>query len=428
MKQIGLILFISLCISGLYGQKITPKDVLSTAVKDSRVLRNQQITSFTQGLKYHIPFVKQVEARLGINGSALGDTIYGYIRNEDFYGVQVGFNSFREIKQQKLMKQAQIGLYQSEARVLEQQALSDRYQSLVFWAFSQQLLTGRRELEILLNKKHDILRLMIEKGLDVKVKDVMDTEEDKNSVQLSILSLEEAIILQKNKIKQFLDYPSLPELNTINFITIEKILEVINNSKINPLNHPAIGYKNAKTAFSTSQLNYVNSQNRQILNMARLGYENPLYLERPKNFNTFNNISFRIGLTVPLTGNNNFKHSEALLEQKEAQNEVDILREQLARNVDNQYVKIESLINRYQLCVEKIQQSLIQKMLKNEKLLSQMSPLEVVDLQLTQQKLLLRADELSHDIVSEYVKLLELTGKMSEKPLLNYLSATLENL
>jgi hypothetical protein len=430
MKKIALLILITTSLSTSYAQKIQTKDVLTTALTDERLQYNQQLVPFAQGLTFHIPLVKQIEARIGFNGSALSDTLYGYIRNEDTYGVQIGFNNPLEIKQQKVLKQAQIGVYASENRVFEQLALMERYQSLVAVRFVQIDLEERQKLDTLLRKKHDILRIMMEKGMDIKVKDVMDTEGDKNAVQLTLLDLENENRFHQSKIQQFLANKTMIELDFKNFITLEKIGEVIENQKLKLSQYPFIAYKNTKLQLATTQLAYINSQNRQILNSARLGYDNPLYLEEqpPKRFNTLNNFSFRLGLTVPLVGNNNFKRSEALIKQREAQNEADWTSQQNQKNIDIQYLKLENLLKQHRFYKAQTEQNLIKKMLANDKLLAQITPLELVDLQITQQKLQVRTLEIAKDITSEYVKLLELTGALSTVPLKNYLSNILEGI
>jgi hypothetical protein len=427
MKKIFSILLLTYSLSISYAQKTNIKTVLSSALKDERLRSNQQLITTAQGLTFHLPLIKEVQLRLGVNGNVLGDTIYGYLRNEDNYGLQFSTNSFREIRQQKLFKQAQVNVYQSENRVLVQQALVERYQSVVAYIFAQKIQKERLIQDSLLTKKHAILRQMMESGLDVKVKDVMDTEGDKNVVQQSLLSLENDIYFQKNKLKTFVSDQAIDVIEDVDLISITQLSEVINTQKLLPSNHPMFINRDAKTQLATADLNYINAQNQQIFNMLRVGYDNILYLERPRRFNTLNNFSIRIGLNLPIVGNSNFKRSQAILEQKEAQAQADIFRQKNTQSIDFQYVKIENLLKSYKLCQQQIEQSLIKKMLMNEKLALQMTPLEIVELQLTQQKMAVRAVELAHDITADYVKFLELTGAMSAAPLKNYLTASLEN-
>ena len=428
MKKILLFTLTTLSLSTLYAQKIQTKDILATALTDERLHYNQELATFGQGLRFHAPFVKQIQARIGFSGSVLGDSLYGYLRNEDLYDLQVTLNSFKEIKQQKALKQAQMGMFQSENRVFEQQALVERYQSVVALRFTQIAFTERLKLDTLLTKKQDILRVMIERGMDIKVKDVMDTEGDKNAVQLTLLDLENDQRFQQSKLQQFLGTKTLSPVDFTDFIAVENIAQVLENQRFIPSQLPTIAYKNARTQLAATQVDYVNSQNRQIFNMARVGFKNPLYLEeeRSKKFNTLNNFSIRVGLTVPLLGNNNFKRSEALLEQRQAQNDADWARQQNQKAIEIQYQKLDNLLKQHHFYKEKTSQNLIKKMLTNEKLLAQLTPLELVDLQLAQQKLEVRTLEIVQEITAEYVKLLELTGALSATPLRNFLSNSLE--
>ena len=66
-------------------------------------------------------------------------------------------------------------------------------------------------------------------------------------------------------------------------------------------------------------------------------------------------------------------------------------------------------------------------MLSNTSLTAQITAIEIVNLQFTQQKLAVRIVEIEQYITTEYLKLLDLTWALSAKPLKNYLSETLES-
>ena len=429
MKKTLLPLFIIASFSNIYAQNTAIKEVLSSYKNDIRLEYNNQLTNFAKGLKYDMPLLKQVEARIGINGSTLGDSLYGGIRNEDLYGLNISTNSFKEIKLQKQVKQAQIDALASENRVFEQQALLERYQAVASIYFNQKLRGEKQKLDSLLHKKHGILRTMIERGIEIKVKEVMDTEGDKNAVELALLDVESSLKFQKSKLKLFVKGENfsadLDFIDFTDFISIKNIQQIIDNQLVINSN-PVLDYKNGRTALASTQLNFIAAQNRQIFNSLRLGYQNPVYLEEPKKLNPFNNFSVRVGLVVPLPGNNNYKRSDAMLELREAQNETALTRELFKKNIHIQYFKLNSLLEQHRLSQVKIEQSLINKMLGNEKLLAQMTPLEIADLSIEQQKIKVRTLEIETEITSEYIKMLDFNGSLSVKPLKNYLSVNLE--
>jgi hypothetical protein len=426
MKNIILIICINISFTNIYAQKINPKDILSTFSNDPRLQYNNDLAGFAKGLRYHVPIFKQIEARLGINGSTLGDTLYGGIRNEDLYGLNISTNSFREIRLQKMVKQAQIEAINSENRIIEQQALLQRYQALADIHFNLKLFVEKKILDSLVAKKHTILRTMIEQNQDVKVKDVMDTEGDKNTLQLAILDLMSKRKIEEEKLKiltQNIDNQN--NIDFTNFISITKIKDIINTVSTNN-QHPSIEYYKAQTALSNAQFEYISAQNRQIFNSLRLGYQDPVYLETPKRINPFNNFTVRVGLVVPLPGNNNYKRSDALLELRETQNDAKLAQTINQRNSDFQYIKLNQLQEQYNQTQAIISQSLLPKLLANEKLMAQMTPLEIADLTIAIQKNKVKLSEIEQEITAEYIKLLDYKGVLSTRPLKNYLSNDLE--
>ena len=426
MKYIISLLIIIFSFSNTYAQKIKAKTVLATALNDKRLQLNTQTTTFAQGLRYHLPIIKQVEARIGINGSSLGDSLFGSIRNEDVYGLNISTNSFKEIRLQKLVKQAQIEALASENRVFEQAALLERYQTLSAFYFSQKLILEKQKLDSLIGKKHDILRVMVEQGQDIKVKDVMDTEGDKNTVQLALMDLENTMRTKRALLSLFLASDNSADIDFSDFIVPSKIQEIINDhSRVS--NHPVIEFRNARSNLTASKLNYISAQNRQVFNSLRLGYQDPIFLEERKKFNPLNNFSIRVGLVVPLPGNNNYRRSDALLELREAQDAVTLSQDNYKRAVDLQNIKLSNLMVQYDLTKATIEQSLINKMLGNKKLLSQITPLEIADLTIAQQKIKVRTLEIEIEITNEYLKYLDFTGILSQKPLKNYLSMGLDS-
>jgi hypothetical protein len=427
MKNLSLILFIILWHSTFYAQKTTTSDVLKSAVNDERFQANQQIAAFAQGLRYHQSLIRKAELRLGLNGNALRDSIYGTLRNEDFYGVMLTTNSLLEIKKQKLLKQAQVNLLNSERQILEQQALFDRYQSLVVVAFSQKLRIEQGKLGVLLDKKHDVLKNMLDNGLDIKVKDVLDTEDDKNALQLELSELDNAVRLSQGKWGQFL-LRGVSDVDFSDFISVSKIAEVVAAQKLTPSVNPVLDYRKSQNAYALAQYDWQWAQDRQIFSFLQLGYNNPIVIEEtPRRLNPNNNYSLRFGLTLPIPNNNSPKRSEALLEQREAASNLDVTTRLNQKNVDIQYFKLENLLKQHRLCLDRIEQSLVKKMLSNDKLLAQITPLELLELRLSQQKLEVRALEIAQDITTEYIRLLDLNGALSAKPLKNYLSAGLMN-
>lgn len=427
MKKASLIYIFIFIETVIYAQKLKTKDILASLTQDDRLKYGQQTSQFAKGLRYDMPIIKKVEGRFGINGNANGDTLYGNIRNEDFYGVVLSTNSLREIKRQKEFKNAQINVLESENKINIQQSLLDRYLSLISLVYAQELIAKRYTLNDLLDKKHKTLSDMLDKGIETKIKDVLDTENDKSLLQLVIVDLDNMVRLQSNKVNQFLGTNTFSGIDTSDFISIPKIQEIIHYQKLLASINPNLSFKEAQNKLALANFEVEMAQNRQIFSFLQVGYENPiLQLDAPKKQKSVNNFSVRLGLTVPIPGNNNFKRSETALQVQDSKNDYQLAVKLNQKALELQYVKLENLLKQYQICQDRIDRSLIKKMLKNDKLLAQITPLEVLELQITQHKLEIRAIEIAQDITNEYIRLLDLNGALSAPPFKNYLHRDLE--
>ncbi len=425
MQKILLSIALLFLLHSLSAQVLTSTDVLKTATADPRLAQNQSLQRLAQNLKMTDPLLRQVAVRVGVNGSALGDTIYGYLRNEDTYNLQIGFNSWWERKRQRQVQTALVGAYAAETRLLEQQALAERYQALAAYLFVAPELASCRTLDTLLAKEHDILRQMLATGvLDVKVSKVLDAEEDRNRNLLAIQALENTLQLQKNRLRQCAG--GFSEVDPSGLATLADLKNTVALLKTKPIAHPVFEVKTAEIQVESANVAYINAQNRQIFNNFNAGYQRPLYLERPRRFNTFNNLSFRLGLTVPLPGNNHYKKAGALLDLQEAEHEAAWTQTQAQKNLDNQFVRLENLFREQALVQDRMDNSLIRRMLDNPQLRAQITPLEIVELEVAQQKLAVNQAGLLADIATEFVRLLELSGAMSASPRVNYLSGKRE--
>lgn len=407
----------------LPAQVLTSADVLATADTETRIQQNQSLLNTAQGLKMHDPFLAEVGLRLGTNGSAQGDTIYGYLRNEDTYQLQVGFNSLRERRRQQQIKTARVATIAAEGRLLRHEALVERYEALAGYFFVEPQRAACRRLDSLLEKEHLILREMLATGvLDVKVTKVLDAEEDRNRNRLNLQELDNTSALYKNRLQQYTG--NFSDIDRSDLVTLNDIRANVAALKAAPPASQALfDARDADVELEKANLNYVTSQNRQIFDNFAIGYQRPLYLERPKRFNTLNNFYIRATFNLPLPANNRYKKADALLDLQEAQNEAAWTREETRGDLDQQFVRLEALFRQYDLARERLDNSLIRKMLDNPALRAQITPLEIVELEIAQQKLRIQQAGLLSDIAAEYVRLLELSGATAQDGGKNYLSS-----
>lgn len=403
-------------------QVISMEDVLATATTDQLISRYQSIRDLAGDLKMHDPVVKEIALRIGFNGSVLGDTIYGYLRNEDDIRLQVSFNDFAVRKQQKAVKDARIETLATGQAVVSHSALSDRYEVLSDYAYTIPELDALRQLDSFLMTEHEIIKAMLSTGiLDVKVSRILAVEEDRNKVLLDINEASDRLKRAKLDIEKYTG--SFSSISLDSLATIEDLRDRFAFMKTSGyVAHPANLALTAEMQLDSTVLRYASSQNRQIFDYVSFGYQRPLYLERPNKFNTLNNFAFRLGLLVPITANNRYKKADALLDLKESQLKADESRMTRDLSWQSQIALLDGLFSEYDLASDRLDNSLIRQMLSNSSLMAHVTPLEFVELEIAQQKLALHQLELAQAIADAYVRLLKISGYLAWNPDTNYLA------
>jgi hypothetical protein len=393
--------------------KLNMKEVLATAQKDERFVLNNQSLALAKGLNYHLPLLQKLDFRFGTDDYGLG---------QNQYGVGVSFNTFRQIRRLKEYQQVQTDVIEAQNNIYLQQSLMDRYECLYDMFFNKQLIKQYNELDTLLNKKNAVLKEQILRGLDVRIKDVVDNETDRYATQKILKTYErewheryqKLLLLTKQKeldidFKRFIDYKIIESVIT----TLPSVTDV---------NNLDMQVRQKQTALSKAELDIEKADNFRIFNGFQFGVE-----KKPKD-DLFQNPFFRLNLSVPLMGNMRFKQNELLLQIKDYENRSQLLKTSLQQNAKMQTNSLKKLIEEHKSMISQQEKSLINTLLTNKKISAEMTASDLLDLKIIQRKGQIDITKSAFSLTQDYISLLNQTGMLINPPMKNYLSLDLENL
>jgi hypothetical protein len=393
--------------------KLNMKEVLATAQKDERFVLNNQTLTLVKGLNYRLPLLQKLDFRLGTDDYGLG---------QNQYGVGLSFNTFKQIRRLKEYQQVQTDVIEAQNNIYLQQSLMDRYECLYDMFFNKQLIKQYNELDTLLNKKNAVLKEQILRGLDVRIKDVVDNETDRYATQKILKTYErewneryqKLLLLTKQKeldidFKRFIDY---------------KIIEFVITTlpSVTDVNNLDMQVRQKQAALSKAELDIEKADNFRIFNGFQFGVE-----KKPKD-DLFKNPFFRLNLSVPLMGNMRFKQNELLLQIKDYENRSQLLKTSLQQNAKMQTNSLKKLIEEHKSMISQQEKSLINTLLTNKKISAEMTASDLLDLKITQRKGQIDITKSAFSLTQDYISLLNQTGMLINPPLKNYLSIDLENL
>jgi hypothetical protein len=393
--------------------KLNMKEVLATAQKDERFVLNNQTLALAKGLNYHLPLLQKLDFRFGTDDYGLG---------QNQYGIGLSFNTFKQIRRLKDYQQVQTGVIEAQNNLYLQQSLMDRYECLYDMFFNKQFIKQYNELDTLLNKKNAVLKEQILRGMDVRIKDVVDNETDRYATQKILKTYErewneryqKLLLLTKQKeldidFKRFIDYK-----------IIESVVTTL--PSITDLNNLEMQVRQKQAALSKAELDIEKADNFKIFNGFQFGLE-----KKPKD-DLFQNPFFRLNLSVPLMGNMRFKQNELLLQIKDYENRSQLLKTSLQQNAKTQTISLKKLIDEHKSMISQQEKSLINTFLANKKISAEMTASDLLDLKIIQRKGQIDITKSAFSLTQDYISLLNQTGMLINPPIKNYLSIDLENL
>lgn len=423
MKYFIFIIIIFYLSTSVPAQGIHIESIIHTADADSKLLVNQRTTEFINQQNFSLPLIREAEIRLGINGNATPNQLDGYLRNEDYYAIKISPNSLRERKYQRALKPAQADLYKSNDHMFMQEAIFERYQSIVKLYYAEIFIKEKSKLQTFLVKKSALLNEMLDQGLDIKFKDVVDVEYDKNDLLSSLFEYSNIVNEEHERIKGFLNVSDSIFVDFDHFISSDEIRTIVLTvDTSNVVLAPEVIYTKYKAQLSMAELNYQKSRNKQIFSYFQAGYSPVVVSEEAKTkFNPSNDLTFRFGVNIPIGANNNLRRSEAAIKLYEDKNDAILTREKYKADIMLQRTKILQLIDAKDQWQKMFDNNLILKLLKNESLKDQITPLEIMDMEISVIKLKLQGLKLDDKIANEYIELMSIIGALNDTAM-NYLT------
>jgi hypothetical protein len=391
--------------------KMNMKDVLASAQKDEQYTLNNQTLTFANSLNYRLPLLQKLDFRVGSDD---------YVFGQNQYDIGFSFNTLRQIKRVKEYQRAQVSVFEAQNGMYLQRSLLDRYECLHDLYFNKQLIKQYQSLDTLLNQKNTVLKEQILRGLDTKIKEVIDNETDRNKALKAIKSYDREWTTRYQTLQQLTKQKDL-EIDFKKFIDYTKIESIISSlSPTSEGNNAELKVRQKQVDLSKKELEIELAENFKIFNSFQFG------LQEKSKSELWENPFFRLTLSLPLLGNTRFKKNELLLEIKDYENRAQLFKTNLQLTTQTELISIKKMIEEHKSFLAQQEKSLIQLILSNRKITAEMTASELLDLKIIQRKAQIDILKSSFSLTQAYISLLNNAGILSNPPMRNYLSQDIE--
>ncbi len=362
--------------------------------------------NFLENNPYEIPKVEELEFRTETSR-------FDWKRQE--FLVRSSFSTKKERNQQNQLFETQKAILQNEQQLTLHAELENRYSTVLEYYFAGQELNWCQKQKIILNDKLSILQKMAQLSTNFNLNEYIKTEETLHNLDQKILQLQQKEIRILQQIQFALERPEIIQLDTNQIISIENLITKIETLPDSCQQHPYINERMARIEQHMAEFKLEEAENGRILDFVQLRYGGRDNLELYQEFSV--GVGFNIPLKKTIQANLNEIKLDKLDDREKLKNFEYYCQQEI------QFAKQEAqlLWQQYQLLLQQNADSQARYSSLEYETLGTQNPLALLEIEENLLRRSLATLEIKENIYEIYVDLLQLTGLMSQLPLVNYL-------
>ena len=403
---------------------LSTSSILATAKTQTAITLQERKIGVLNGQSYNLPFLEKVDFQTETDR-------FDWQRQE--YRIRTSFNGWEEMRSLKEQKAANVVKEQAERNVLFKDVLYDRYALLVEYRYEQTALKMYRQMFNVFADKRDVLQKMAKLSTDFNIEDLIKAEEAAFEFQQKILQSEGNI----HNMGQFLNRiintadgsattkfetsSSLTafQLDTADWIPLSIMRRLVADLPQTAEKNPLLSHQAAKISVVQSEYNLEKAQTKKVIDYAQIrnSARNRDALIRE--------WSVGVGIAIPYRGSAKAELNSIAFKRLEEENNLKNLQTNLDLQIFSLQQDLDLIFKEYDFIEKQVNESQTLYALDHYTSIQGSPPivlLRMKELVLKRQSQLIT---LEHAAYQKYIKWLDLTGKLSELPLKDYLSVGL---
>jgi hypothetical protein len=390
---------------------LSVRSFLATAQHDPLLQHANEKVDFLQSTSSNTPFIDRAELRT---------------RTDDFeltrqrYSIRLYPNGLGETDAGRKVYETSLQRSRVQRELQFHQALKKRYLLVLDLLHSVSILELNRQAKAIYQDRVTVLEKS-RSSLDFDINDLIGAYDDLTETELEIIELEASKQSLEDSIGSYMPTKGEILFSTENLVNVA----VIRNMAQQIIDRPAPDNVYIKESLlrvdcakSSHALEEAQSQNH--LRYFEISYDNGERHDSSKAY------FLELGIRFPFINSNRLDINRRKLQLLTAQASDKELKRTLEEGLATCSGDIKRLIKGYAVLTEIKQQATTDSLLKDYRQVEGISPLVLLKMKESILKRNIALDKIHNELLIGYIELLDITGKLSEKPLKNYISADLE--
>ncbi len=391
--------------------EISVTEFLSTATTDYILDYQNKKIAFLKGSSSNTPFFNEIELKTQIDKLE---------KDKQSYSLRLSPNGWGEARDGKKVYTTTLRYNEAQHDLLLNQVLRERYNTVIDFLFYKKMIELNKKLMILFDDRVRVLKRSVN-HLDFNANDLIDAEDNIIRLQIDLIDLENKIINIEDAIRINLSSVGVIELNTTHMAGIAHMQKIIKDigpkADVNNV-HLVDSKLSAELAAARYQLE--RSENRKYLSFIEASYD----LDDRDDFEKAFSVEF--GISIPIVNPNRLDINRRKLNSIRETSRYENKKREMVEEITILSRDLKRLIRQYGVLIKKKKSSKAESSLKTYQQVEGSNPLILLKLRESTLKTEMTMQKIKHQIYEKYIKFLDLSGKLFEKPFLNYISKEME--
>ncbi|CAN2044704.1 Outer membrane efflux protein [Candidatus Magnetomoraceae bacterium gMMP-13] len=383
---------------------------LNTAFQDDTLIFQNEKISFLKNSSSNTPFLNEIEFRMNIDE---------FESDKQKYAIRFKPNGWGEAKNGKYMYNKTLQYNKAMYDLLLNQALKDRYNIIIDYIYNRQMISLNEELTVLYEDRVNVLKQSAD-DLNFNPNDLIDAENDIIRLELDLINLKNETVNIEDEIRQNLPGTKAVNFDTARMISIQGMEKIIAATRLTEQKNVYLEYNRLNAALANARYELEKSENRKYLSFIETAYDTDDRDEFEKAF------SIQFGISIPFINPNRLDTNLRKLSSLEAQSKYVMMQKKMTENSSILSRDVSRLIKQYSVLNAKKTQSKAKSFFDIYRRMEGANPLILLKLKESLLKTDISMQKITRRIYKKYINFMDISGKLSEKPLKNYLSDNLE--
>lgn len=392
---------------------------LKTAFNDSIVIKQKESIKESQKILNDIPVIDDLEFRIQNKSWDI---------QNDKYTIRVGINGLGETHAKQSFIKKQIAQNEQRVKKTYNSAIKERYDCVIDMLEQQAFLMLKKNLILVYEDRVKVLESR-KNSEDFDLNDLIDAEHSLSKLQSEKFEIQKLINILQKKVVLLSGMNSVNEFDTTDLIPADSVIAIVKRSifTVDSNNVHLMGIQR-EFELARSRYKLEKAENRRYINYVEFAYDNGNMRDElsrkdiGKSYNTNKAYSVEVGLSIPGFKANALDISKRQESFLKAQIEYEELKRELQVIMNDDLEDIYSYIGQYQYLRARETQVDAEASLKKYLQITGTDPLVLLSIKEGLIKNSIKIQEVRFGILRNYINVLDVSGKLSNMPIANYLS------